>query len=31
MEPRLESDLGNAWEVIAVHHVTDYEHLGVAG
>ena len=31
METRLESDLGNAREVVEVHHVTDYEHLRVAG
>ena len=31
MEPRLESDLGNAGEVVVVHHVADYEHLRVAG
>ena len=31
MEPRLESDLGYTGEVVEVHHVTDYEHLRVAG
>ena len=31
MEAGLKRDLGNAWEVIAVHHVADYEHLWVAG
>ena len=31
MQTRLEGDLGNAWEVVVVHHVTDYEHLRVAG
>ena len=31
MEPRLERDLGYTGEVVEVHHVTDDEHLRVAG
>jgi hypothetical protein len=31
METGLKRDLGNAGEVVVVHHVTDDEHLRVAG
>src|SRR4051812_40469926 len=31
METGLKCNLGNAREVVEVHHVTDYEHLRVAG
>ena len=31
MEPGLESNLGYTGEVIEIHHVTDHEHLRVAG
>ena len=31
MQTGLEGNLGNTWEVVAVHHVADYEHLRVAG
>jgi len=31
METGLKGNLCNAWQIVAVHHVADYEHLRVAG
>ena len=31
METRLKRNLGNAWQIVIVHHVAYYEHLRVPG
>jgi hypothetical protein len=31
METGLKGNLGNARQIVAVHHVADYEHLRVVG
>jgi hypothetical protein len=31
METGLNGHLGNAWQIVPIHHVADYEHFRVAG